>query len=54
MTVLEDLYYGNIVPQERSYRLGSPQKQRQEAVSELESSSTRSSTSSVCGCFAPS
>ena len=37
MTVLEDLYYGNIVPQARSYRPGSPQKQRQEAVSELES-----------------
>ena len=36
MTVLEDLYYGNIVPQARSYRHGSPQKQRQEAVSELE------------------
>ena len=37
MTVLEDLYYGNIVPQARSYRPGSPQKQRQETVSELES-----------------
>ena len=37
MTVLEDLYYGNIVPQARSYRHGSPQKQRQEAVSDLES-----------------
>ena len=37
MTVLEDLYYGNIVPQARSYRPGSPQKQQQEAVSELES-----------------
>ena len=37
MTVLEDLYYGNIVPQARSYRPGSPQKEQQEAVSELES-----------------
>ena len=37
MTVLEALYYGNIVPQARSYRPGSPQKQQQEAVSELES-----------------
>ena len=37
MTVLEDLYYGNIVPQARSYRPGSPQKQRQEAASNLES-----------------
>ena len=37
MTVLEDLYYGNIVPQARSYRPGSPQKQRQETVSDLES-----------------
>lgn len=37
MTVLEDLYYGNIVPQARSYRPGSPQKQQQEAVSDLES-----------------
>ena len=37
MTVLEDLYYGNIVPQARSYRPGSSQKQRQEALSELES-----------------
>lgn len=36
MTVLEDLYYGNIVPQARSYRPGSPQMQRQEEVSELE------------------
>ena len=36
MTVLEDLYYGNTVPQERSYRPGSPQMQRQEEVSELE------------------
>ena len=37
MRVLESLYYGNFVPQARSYRPGSPQKQRQEAVSELES-----------------
>ena len=37
MAVLEDLYYGNIVPQARSYRPGSPQKQRQEEVSDLES-----------------
>ena len=36
MSVLEDFYYGNIVPYEREYRSGSPQKNRQKQLTTLE------------------
>ena len=52
--IIEELYYGNIDPQDRGYRPKSPVKKASDSLNDLEESSPSSSSAKTRSCFSTS